>query len=221
MRVKPVEEIIRISLPQIELEGELIVPLNAKGIVLFSHGSGSSRFSPRNQFVARFLQEKCLGTLLIDLLTAEEEDIDRVTRTIRFDIELLVNRLLGITQWIFKDDRTQSYPIGYFGSSTGAAVALISAAKMGKKVSAIVSRGGRVDLAGPFISQVQSPSLLIVGGDDTRVIELNQEAYGYLKGVKKLEIITGANHLFEEPGALEKVADLSGQWFLKYLQNQS
>jgi len=217
MKNQPVEQAVRIPIGKIELEGELIIPEEAKGIVLFAHGSGSSRFSPRNQFVARFLREKLLGTLLIDLLTAEEESIDQITREIRFDIELLAARLLGITHWLLKEASTKTLRIGYFGSSTGAAAALIAAAKMGKAVSAVVSRGGRPDLATHFLSQVQAPTLLIVGGADSVVIELNQEAYDMLPGVKKLDIVPGATHLFEETGALEQVADLAGKWFLKYL----
>lgn len=219
MKLKSVEQVVHIHLGEIELEGELIIPAQAKGIVLFAHGSGSSRFSPRNQFVARSLRELELGTLLIDLLTQEEEKIDELTREIRFDIALLANRLLGITQWLFKDSRTQSLRIGYFGSSTGAAAALIAAAKMGSGVSAVVSRGGRPDLANQYLPQVQAPSLFIVGGADSVVIQLNQEAYDLVQGIKKLEIIPHATHLFEEVGALEKVADLAGKWFLKYLSN--
>jgi putative phosphoribosyl transferase len=218
MKIQPVEQVVHIPIGKIELEGELIIPKEATGVVLFAHGSGSSRFSPRNQFVARFLREKQLGTLLIDLLTAEEDRIDQVTRAIRFDIDLLADRLLGITQWLSQDARTKSLHIGYFGSSTGAAAALIAAAKMGKAVSAVVSRGGRPDLAGQFLSEVEAPTLLIVGGADFGVIELNQEAYALLPGIKKLEIVPHATHLFEEPGTLEQVADLAGKWFIKYFK---
>lgn len=217
MKNHEVEEAVRIPVDHILLEGELVIPKGAKGIVLFAHGSGSSRFSPRNQFVARVLREKKLGTLLIDLLTSEEEKIDQVTRAIRFDIELLANRLLGVTGWLLQDSRTNVLKIGYFGSSTGAAAALIAAAKETKSVFAVVSRGGRPDLAKTFLSQVQAPSLLIVGGADFGVIELNQEAYDLLPGIKKLEIVPRATHLFEETGALEKVSDLAAQWFVKYL----
>lgn len=217
MKINPIKEVINISTEQVELEGELIIPSEAKGIVLFAHGSGSSRFSPRNQFVAQFLREKQLGTLLIDLLTAQEEKIDLMTREIRFNIELLANRLLGITKWLLQDKRSQGLHVGYFGSSTGAAAALIAAAKMEKNVSTVVSRGGRPDLASRFLAQVQAPTLLIVGGADTGVIELNQEAYDLLIQIKKLEIVPGATHLFEEPGTLETVADLAAKWFLQYL----
>lgn len=217
MKNHEVEETVHIAIDQISLEGELIIPKEAQGIVLFAHGSGSSRFSPRNQYVARLLREKKLATLLIDLLTAEEEKIDQLTRAIRFDIELLANRLLGVTRWLLQDVRTKLLKIGYFGSSTGAAAALIAAAKMPKSISAVVSRGGRPDLAKGFLPQVEAPSLLIVGGADTGVIELNQEAYDLLQGIKKLEIVPRATHLFEESGALEKVSELAAQWFLKYL----
>ena len=217
MEVKPIEGIVHIPVKQVELEGELIIPLEAKGIVLFAHGSGSSRLSPRNQFVARSLREHQLGTLLIGLLTSEEEKIDLVTREIRFDIELLADRLLDITHWLLKDPRTQFLPIGYFGSSTGAAAALIAAAKMGPAISAVVSRGGRPDLAIRSLFQIKAPTLLIVGGADPVVIDLNQYAYDLLPGTKKLEVVPGATHLFEEPDALEKVAHLAGNWFLQYL----
>jgi len=217
MKINSVNEVVHVPVGQIDLEGELIIPADAKGIVLFAHGSGSSRFSPRNQFVARFLRERHLGTLLIDLLTVEEEKVDLITAELRFDIDLLANRLIGITEWLLKDRRGQSLHIGYFGSSTGAAAALIAAAKMGKTITAVVSRGGRPDLANRFLPQVQAPTLLIVGGADRGVIELNQEAYDLLSQSKKIEIVPDATHLFEEPGTLEAVAELAGHWFLKYL----
>jgi len=217
MKVNQIKETIQIPIREIELEGELIIPSDAKGIVLFAHGSGSSRFSPRNQLVASYLRELHLGTFLIDLLTAEEEKIDLITREIRFDVELLANRLMEITQWLLRDKRGQFLPIGYFGSSTGAAAALIAAAKMEKTLSAVVSRGGRPDLASRFLPQVQTPTLLIVGGADRGVIELNEEAFDLLSAFKKIEIIPDATHLFEEPGALETVANLAGKWFLQYL----
>lgn len=211
------EHTVHIPTGRIKLEGELIVPKDAKGIVLFAHGSGSSRFSPRNQFVAKFLREHQLATLLIDLLTAEEDKVDQITRELRFNIDLLADRLIGITDWLLQDARTKELHIGYFGSSTGAAAALIAAAKKGTSISAVVSRGGRPDLASHYLSQVQAPTLLIVGGADTVVIGLNQEAYDMLSCEKKLEIVARATHLFEEPGALEKVSDLASKWFLKYL----
>lgn len=211
------EPSVHIVIDKITLEGELIIPPGAKGIVLFAHGSGSSRFSPRNQFVGRFLRERNLGTLLIDLLTAEEEKIDDLTRTFRFDIEMLANRLLAVTRWLLQEERTKGLKIGYFGSSTGAAAALIAAAKMGKSVSAVVSRGGRPDLAKQFLAEVPSPTLLIVGGADHGVIELNQEAFDQLTSIKKLEIVPRATHLFEESGTLENVAELAARWFTTYL----
>lgn len=212
------EEVVHIPAGDATLEGGLFMPKDAVGIVLFAHGSGSSRFSPRNQFVARFLNEHRLGTLLIDLLTAQEDLIDEKTREFRFDIELLAERLIGVTDWLQKDSRTHGRNIGYFGSSTGAAAALIAAARKGKEIAAVVSRGGRADLAGKFLPQVLAPTMLIVGGDDTVVIELNEQAYELLNCIKKLEIVPGATHLFEEPGTLEEVSRLAGAWFVRHLK---
>jgi predicted alpha/beta-hydrolase family hydrolase len=214
---RQLEHTVHIPMGKISLEGELIIPEKARGIVLFAHGSGSSRFSPRNQFVAKFLREHQLATLLTDLLTAEEDKVDQITRELRFNIDLLAERLIGITHWLLQEARTKSLHIGYFGSSTGAAAALIAAAKMGSSIAAVVSRGGRPDLACHHLSNVRAPTLLIVGGADYGVIELNQEAYDMLTCEKKMEIVARATHLFEEPGALEKVADLASQWFSKYL----
>lgn len=211
------ENTVVIPVGSIKLEGELVVPEKASGLVLFAHGSGSSRFSPRNQYVAQELRKHQLGTLLTDLLTFEEDKIDQITREHRFDIELLATRLMGITEWLINDEKTKHLHVGYFGASTGAAAALIAAAQMGPAVSAVVSRGGRPDLASQSLPQVQAPTLLIVGGADTIVIELNQEAYDALTCVKRLEIVPRATHLFEEPGALEKVADLASSWFSNYL----
>ena len=208
---------VEISSDGVSLEGELMIPESAKGIVLFAHGSGSSRFSPRNQFVAQFLRKHKLATLLTDLLTFEEDKVDQITREFRFNIDLLAERLIGITRWLQKDPRTKNLHIGYFGSSTGAAAALIAAAQEGSEISAVVSRGGRPDLAGPYLQKVQAPSLLIVGGADGEVIKLNQEAYDHLSCVKRLDIVPGATHLFEETGALEKVAALAATWFTNYL----
>lgn len=212
------EEVVHIPVGDAILEGGLFIPKDALGIVLFAHGSGSSRFSPRNQFVARFLNEHKLGTLLIDLLTAKEDLIDERTRQFRFDIELLAERLSGVTEWLQKDIRTHALNIGYFGSSTGAAAALIAAARKDKDISAVVSRGGRADLAGKFLPQVLAPTLLIVGGDDSVVIELNEQAYALLNCVKQLEIVPGATHLFEEPGTLEEVSRLACAWFVRHLK---
>jgi putative phosphoribosyl transferase len=201
----------------VTLVGELVVPSEAKGIVLFAHGSGSSRFSPRNQFVAKALQNHHLGTLLVDLLTSEEDRVDQFTREFRFNIDLLAERLIGVTDWLLKQDTGRTLSIGYFGASTGAAAALIAAADKFDQIAAVVSRGGRPDLAELTLSEVKAPTLLIVGGEDTIVIELNEQAYAKLTCQKKLEIVPGATHLFEEPGTLEQVAHLAAQWFVTYL----
>lgn len=201
----------------VQLQGILSIPENARGIVLFAHGSGSSRLSPRNQFVAKLLRDGGLATLLMDLLTLEEETIDLETRELRFDILLLANRLIGATDWVRKQDETRSLNIGYFGSSTGAAAALVAAAQKGETVKAVVSRGGRPDLAADYLPKVFAPTLLIVGGDDFPVIEMNQEALEMLQSEKKLEIVPHATHLFEEPGTLEEVARLARSWFVQHL----
>ena len=201
----------------ITLEGNLNIPENPRGVVLFAHGSGSSRHSPRNQFVARVLHEAGFATLLIDLLTADEEEQDRLTGHLRFNIDSLSQRVVGATNWLTVNPATANLKIGYFGASTGAAAALVAAAEHPLTVGAVVSRGGRPDLAGSFLTSVQAPTLLIVGSKDTQVIELNRMALSLLKGEKQLEIIPGATHLFEEPGALEQVAQLASQWFTRYL----
>jgi len=185
--------------------------------VLFAHGSGSSRHSPRNQFVARVLQEAGLATLLIDLLTAPEEAEDRLTARIRFNIDLLGKRVVEVTNWLIANPTTANLKIGYFGASTGAAAALVAAAERPLAVGAVVSRGGRPDLASSALPQVQAPTLLLVGSKDTQVIELNRMAFTLLRCEKRLEIIPGASHLFEEPGTLEQVAQLASQWFSHYL----
>lgn len=200
-----------------KLEGELILPNEASGIVLFAHGSGSSRHSPRNQYVARVIREATVGTLLFDLLTKEEENIDLVTRHLRFDINLLAKRLMDATAWLKDLPDTQRLKIGYFGASTGGGAALVAAAELGERVGAVVSRGGRPDLAGEALPRVKSPTLLIVGGLDDVVIDLNQAAYEQLQCEKELKIVPGATHLFEEPGALEEVARLAAAWFQTYL----
>ncbi len=199
------------------IKGILSLPEDATGIVLFAHGSGSGRLSPRNQLVARDLNEKGLGTLLIDLLTQEEETIDNRTRELRFNIPFLADRLIDTIDWMLVNKETQGMRIGLFGASTGAAAALVADAKGKGSVSAIVSRGGRPDLAGSYLETVKSPTLLIVGGNDFGVIELNEGAYKALNCEKKLEIVPGATHLFEEPGMLETVCELAESWFLKYL----
>ncbi|MDO8208248.1 MAG: dienelactone hydrolase family protein [Gallionella sp.] len=198
-----------------ELNGELIVPPAAIGVVLFAHGSGSSRFSPRNTYVAQVLQQRGIGTLLFDLLTPDE-DINYETR---FDIALLTRRLLAATAWLRAAPATQTLKIGYFGASTGAAAALQAAAEMQGDISAVVSRGGRPDLAGvAALSRVTAPTLLIVGGDDHGVIELNQQAYAKLNGEKKMILIPGATHLFEEPGTLQQAARSAADWFAQHLK---
>lgn len=208
-----ISQAVNIPIGSITLEGFLHIPTEAKGIVLFAHGSGSSRHSPRNQFVAKFLQDNQVGTLLFDLLTAKEEQTDQITRELRFNIPFLAERLLGATEWMEANPDTHPYSIGYFGASTGAAAALIAAAELGPKVGALVSRGGRPDLAGHVLHKVQSPTLFIVGGNDFGVIELNQSAFDLLKCKKKLEIVPGATHLFEEPGTLEEVSRMASIWF--------
>ena len=212
---------VQIPTGEATLEGELQVPASATGIVLFAHGSGSSRHSPRNQFVARVIRDAGVGTLLFDLLTQEEESIDVVTRELRFDIGLLARRLVDATAWITGQDAARHLCVGYFGSSTGASAALIAAAELGKEISAVVSRGGRPDLAGEALPRVVSPTLLIVGGRDFGVIALNEQAYAQLQCKKALKIVPGATHLFEEPGALEEVARLAAEWFRKHLPQQA
>jgi putative phosphoribosyl transferase len=199
------------------LEGELNVPGYASGVVLFAHGSGSSRHSPRNRYVAGVLHEAGLATLLVDLLTSEEERVDLVPRELRFDIGLLAERLVGATDWLTRRPDTGRLRIGYFGASTGAAAALVAAAARPDVVGAIVSRGGRPDLAGPALAAVRAPTLLIVGGEDLPVLEPNREAYERLRCEKHLAIVRGATHLFEEPGALDQVARLAREWFERHL----
>lgn len=207
----------KINIPisdQVNLDGELAIPDGAKGLVIFSHGSGSSRFSPRNNMVAEYLRKNKFGTVLFDLLT-EYEDEDYANR---FDIQLLTTRLKRTTEWLMKQETTPSLPMGYFGASTGAASALKAAALLAEKIKAVVSRGGRPDLAIDELAKVTAPTLLIVGGLDFQVIEMNKRAYDELPGTKELKIVNGATHLFEEPGKLEEVADLANQWYQKYLK---
>jgi len=200
------------------LQGSLAVPQDAQGIVLFVHGSGSSRHSPRNRFVARTLQAQGMATLLFDLLTQKEERVDQVTAEHRFDIGLLADRLIGATQWVMQQPELMELKIGYFGASTGAAAALIAAAEHPHAISAVVSRGGRPDLGGDALQRVQAPTLLIVGGEDTVVIEMNREALAKLGcPLKKLVIVPGASHLFEEPGTLEEAAGAAAEWFTHHL----
>ncbi len=199
------------------LSGNLTIPDGADALVLFAHGSGSSRHSPRNQFVARTLNDNGLATLLFDLLTQEEEALDMRTGEHRFNIDLLAERLVHATKWANQQEETRDLRVGYFGSRTGGAAALVAAAEMPREVGAVVSRGGRPDLAGDTLSKVQAPTLLIVGGNDDIVIELNEMARDQMRCEVKLEIIPGATHLFEEPGALEKVAKLASDWFSLHL----
>lgn len=207
------ETAVRIRAGNVMLEGDLAIPENAPGIVLFAHGSGSSRHSPRNSLVAQVLRSAGLGTLLTDLLTREED----VSHEIRFDIDLLTSRLEAATRWLADLPQTKALVVGYFGASTGAAAALQAAAALGSAIGAVVSRGGRPDLAWSGLHRVRAPTLLIVGGMDDVVIELNQRAYERLRAEKELIIMPGATHLFEEPGALEEVARLASGWFKRYL----
>lgn len=209
---------MKIPVGKVVIEGTLTLPPAAKGVVLFAHGSGSSRFSTRNQYVAKEFNKAAIGTLLFDLLTQEEEETDIVTAEYRFNIPLLADRLIGATEWLKNDPKTKRLSFGYFGASTGAAAALIAAAKLPSEISAVISRGGRPDLAGKYLSAVKAPTLLIVGGLDTEVIELNRQAMNQIKVEKKIVVIPGATHLFEEQGTLEEVAKVSIVWFLKYLR---
>jgi len=214
MSTNHLEHIVQIPIDSTYLEGSLALPRQqVQGLVVFAHGSGSSRFSPRNNFVAHILQKAGIGTLLMDLLTEEEDAVYQS----RFNIDLLTERLLLATKWLQEQPRTKGLVIGYFGASTGAAAALKAAAAGDSKIGAVVSRGGRPDLAEEALTHVQSPTLLIVGGNDHVVIELNREAYARLKGKKKLVIVPGATHLFEEPGTLEEVARLATEWFKQHL----
>jgi len=208
---------ICIPLSEATLGGELIIPDGATGLVIFAHGSGSSRHSPRNQNVARTLRSVGLGTLLFDLLTAQEEVAEAYTRHLRFNITFLANRLVAVTNWVRSQPSCGELMVGYFGASTGAAAALVAAADLPKFVHAVVSRGGRPDLAEAALDRVQAPTLLIVGGADTPVILLNEQAFARLRCEKTLRIVPHASHLFEEAGALETVATLAGEWFLKHL----
>ncbi len=208
---------VQISSGKATINGNLEIPSEAKSIVLFAHGSGSSRFSPRNTYVARLLNREKIATLLIDLLTMEEESLDEYTGQFRFNIDLLAERLVDSTNWIMKSSEAPKFTIGYFGASTGAAAALIAAARLSNDVKAIVSRGGRPDLAEDYLPKVKAPTLLIVGGDDQEVLELNKQAFAQLHSEKKIEVIPGATHLFEEPGKLKTVAELAIDWFNRYL----
>jgi putative phosphoribosyl transferase len=207
---------VEIPVENVVLQGDLVLRENAPGVVVFAHGSGSSRHSPRNQFVASTLNEAGIGTLLMDLLTPAEEILDRATGELRFDIGLLAGRLIGAIDWL-RVGPAAALRIGLFGASTGAAAAMVAAAKRPDDVAAVVSRGGRTDLAGPALSRVRAPTLLIVGSLDKIVLELNRQSLEALRTEKQLVIVQGATHLFEEPGALEQVARLAADWFSRYL----
>ena len=211
------EERLIIPAGGVELEGDLATPAGARGLVLFAHGSGSSRKSTRNRFVARVLRERGLGTLLFDLLTAAEERQDEIDAHLRFDIPLLAARLGEVTDWMLGHPLSKGLRIGYFGASTGAAAALIAAARRPATIGVVVSRGGRPDLAAGALARVRAPTLLIVGGADPVVLDLNREALEQSRGPKSLVVVPGATHLFEEPGALEEVARLAGDWFVEHL----
>jgi len=210
-------ETVQVSAGSATLEGTLVIPANARAVVLFAHGSGSSRHSPRNRFVAEVLQEGGLATLLVDLLTGEEEETDARTRQMRFDIDLLARRLIGAIDWLANQPATRDFRVGLFGASTGGGAALAAAADRPDRVGAVVSRGGRPDLAGSALRAVQAPTLLIVGEWDEPVIELNEQASRQMRAEVRLEIVPRATHLFEEPGALDDVARLARDWFARYL----
>ncbi|ESY74197.1 dienelactone hydrolase family protein [Mesorhizobium sp. M0051] len=214
------EQVVRVAADRVTLEGNLSMPPDARGLVLFAHGSGSSRHSPRNRYVAGRLNEASLATFLVDLLTAEEERIDQVTAELRFDIGLLADRLISVTDWLGASPNTSLLPLGYFGASTGAGAALVAAAERPDQAAAVVSRGGRPDLAALAPPQVRAPTLLVVGGADTQVIALNRSALSALHCEKELAIVPGATHLFEEPGALDEVADLASRWFSRHLSSE-
>lgn len=209
---------VRVPIADQWLDGDLGAPSQPQGLVLFAHGSGSSRHSPRNQFVARTLECRGFAPLLIDLLTPAEEAIDIRTAEYRFDLEMLAGRLVAIVDWLQRRQETASLPIGLFGASTGGGAALMAAAARPQAVAAVVSRGGRPDLAGAALAKVTAPTLLIVGGLDTPVIQMNRDAMKQMRGEVALEIVPGATHLFEEPGTLERVADLAGAWFERHLK---
>ncbi len=216
------ERLVQVSAGTVALEGDLSIPDGARGIVLFAHGSGSSRHSPRNRRVAAALREGGLATLLIDLLTLEEEEVDLQTAHLRFDIGLLASRLVGATDWLSQADEARGLRIGYFGASTGGAAALVAAAERPEAVGAVVSRGGRPDLAGDdVLARVRVPTLLVVGAYDTTVVHLNKLAFDKLPGEKRLEIVPGATHLFEEPGTLDRVAVLAREWFQLHLTGRT
>lgn len=212
-------ELVHVSVDSVVVEGDLAVPKGAEGIVLFAHGTGSSRHSPRNNFVARELRDGGLATLLIDLLTEEEKELDRRTRRIRFDVGRLAGRVVEALDWLVRQPETENLSIGVFGSSTGAAAGAMAATERPDVVQAVVSRGGRVDMAQGVLDQLRVPTLFIVGGKDLQVLDLNRQAFAQLVTERRLEVIPGAGHLFEEPGALEEVARLAREWFERHLDS--
>ena len=216
-RLQTVKEELAITLGPLTLRGDLLVPEMASGLVIFAHGSGSGRLSPRNQFVAEVIRRRNIGTLLFDLLTEEEESIDIQTRHLRFDIPMLAERLIAVSKWTGAHEDTRHLRQGFFGASTGAGAALVAAAEIGVGIAAVVSRGGRPDLAGGALERVQAPVLLIIGENDEPVIAMNEEAYEKLHSEKEIKIVPGATHLFEEPGTLETAAHLAADWFERYL----
>jgi pimeloyl-ACP methyl ester carboxylesterase len=215
------ERAVSVQVGPVHIRGDLVVPREAIGLVIFAHGSGSSRMSPRNRFVAGLLNRARLGTLLADLLTPQEEEADRYSREYRFDIPMLARRICGLVAWAKEADATAEMPVGLFGASTGAAAALVAAALRPGEVDAVVSRGGRPDLAGAYLPAVLCPTLLIVGGQDDIVIDLNRKAMAKMRCERALEIVPGATHLFEEPGTLEAVAGLARDWFQAHLEMQA
>lgn len=214
------EQPVQIPVGGVILDGDLTLPADPNGVCLFAHGSGSSRHSPRNRYVAGVLQQAGLATLLMDLLTDEEEQVDARTRELRFDINLLGERLVGATDWLAQRSETAGLAVGTFGASTGAAAALVAAAERPDAVGAVVSRGGRPDLAGDALARVKAPTLLIVGGNDPQVLELNEDARARMSAQTQLEVVEGATHLFEEPGALEQVAEMAMRWLTEHLGAQ-
>jgi putative phosphoribosyl transferase len=213
------EQVIKIPVGNnVEVAGSMFLPKESGCLIVFAHGSGSSRFSPRNQYVAKEFNKAGMATLLFDLLTPGEEEEDELTGQYRFNISLLSQRLVSVTDWLQNDPQTMDLKLGYFGASTGAAAALIAAAKLSRLVSAVVSRGGRPDLAGQYLPDVRAPTLLLVGGDDEEVIELNRQAQSQMTNTNKLVIVPGATHLFEEPGKLEEIARFASDWFNQYLK---
>ncbi len=214
-----IHRLVQISTEGGPIFGDLILPLRTRALILFAHGSGSSRLSRRNQYVAQGLNRASFGTLLIDLLTAKEELVDQRTRNMRFDIPFLANRLSYSIEWLHRFEETANLKLGIFGASTGSAAAIVAASENQGDIGAVVSRGGRPDLAGRYLRQLKSPTMLIVGGADTAVLDLNQIAMHEMTCVKRLEVVESATHLFEEPGALDQVAHLSVAWFSRYLKS--